>query len=126
MIGIFVFKNGSSPKAVLSKEARNNLERKTDLVNIDRAVIAYSATNKGLYPTTANMNDAQFRAAHLPTLSAENINDPEGNKTEFAAVAAAGIYGYQAGPANCNNLKLKCTSFKLTAVLTDGSVITLP
>jgi hypothetical protein len=124
--GGLMLKGGSSPATAMSTEAKNDLERKTDLVNIDRAVIAYAGVNKNTYPTLSNMNDLQFRLAHLPALAAESISDPVGKKTTFAAAPEAGSYAYEVGPANCNNLKIKCTTYKLSAVLTNGSTAVLP
>jgi len=96
-------------------------ERKTDIAAMQGQIEAFYADN-GYYPTLANINDANWRAQHFVGLDAEALKDPAGSSQKLVAAPAAHVYSYQAIPAGCDNVRVQCQDFTLTATLDDGSV----
>jgi hypothetical protein len=94
-------------------------ERKTDINALQGQVEAFWAEN-GNYPSLSQINDASWRATNMKGLDPEAFKDPEGSSTTLAAATAAHVYSYVTTPAGCDNVKVQCTGFTLTATLGTG------
>jgi hypothetical protein len=94
-------------------------ERKTDINALQGQIEAYWADN-GFYPTLTNINDPNWRAANMKGMDPEALKDPAGTSQKLAASPAAHVYSYQALPTGCDNVKVQCDDFTLTATLDAG------
>jgi hypothetical protein len=97
-------------------------ERTTDIKAIHSQVEAYYS-EKGYYPTLANLNDPAWRAGNLVGLDQEALVDPK-RSGMISSSPAASVYSYEARPNGCNNQSIKCTKYVLTATLEDGTIYT--
>lgn len=102
----------------IQQKARDT-ERKTDINAVHVLVEAYQAES-GKYPTLANINDADFRAANLKGLDPAALQDPKGTAQTLVDTPAANEYSYVPTPADCDNATADCTSYTLTATLEGG------
>lgn len=111
-------------------------QRRTDIGAIQAAVTAFY-TEKGYYPTAADLNDATFRTNNTKGLDPEALRDPkqaasDANIGTADATATSTTYGYVAsGGASCTNTAASvdgtttCSNFKITAHLeSDNSIYT--
>jgi hypothetical protein len=94
-------------------------ERKTDINALQGQIEAYWADN-GFYPTLTNINDPNWRATNMKGMDPEALKDPAGTSQKLAASPAAHVYSYQALPTGCDNVKVQCDDFTLTATLDAG------
>lgn len=94
-------------------------ERKTDINALHGQLEAYQAQN-GVYPTLANVNDAAWRQQNMKGLDSAALQDPDGSAATLKSTPASHVYSYQPAPAGCNNNKIDCTSYTLTATLDAG------
>lgn len=116
-------------------QAKNrNGERQTTVNTIQGQMEAYYAQyNK--YPTLANLNDPAWRAKNTKNLDANVLQDPHWNHTvkqctnttTGKAIAADqpadNCYSYQVTAADagaCDNVKVDCAHYTLTARLEGG------
>lgn len=103
-----------------------NTERQTDIKALHGQIEAYYAQN-GKYPTLANVNDANWRAANMKGLDKEALKDPAGSSYTLAAAPAAKVYSYEVttddGKA-CNDTTADCTMYTLTATYDGGGTFT--
>jgi hypothetical protein len=95
-------------------------ERKTDINALQAQLEAYNA-EKGFYPSLAQVNNAQWRAANLKGLDEAALQDPEGTSKTLSSSPAKNVYSYKVIPVGCDNQKNDCTDYTLTATLSDGS-----
>ena len=103
------------------KQAERNTERRRDIDEIHRHLEGYNAQNDR-YPTLANINDADFRAANMMALNPNALKDPNGDAQTLEVSSDADDYGYDAIPADCDNTAAggDCTGYTLTATLEGG------
>lgn len=101
-----------------------NTERLIDLKAIQSNVEIFWGNNV-YYPSLAQMNDPAFRTAQFKNLNLQAFQDPQGSVTQLAAVQTPRQYAYIVTPSGCDNVKLKCTAYKLVATKEDGQLITL-
>lgn len=94
-------------------------ERKTDINALTTIMEVYYVDN-GYYPTLANVNNASWRSANMKGLDLDALKDPAGTGTTLAGSPATHIYSYQALPAGCDNVKVQCRDYTLTATLDAG------
>jgi hypothetical protein len=95
-------------------------ERKTDINALVSQMEVYY-TDSGSYPSLAEVNNAAWRAANMKGSDPAALKDPDGSTSQLAAKPAAHVYSYQPSPAGCDNAKVKCTDYTLTAILDNGS-----
>ena len=114
-------------------QAKNrNGDRQTDIDSVHSQLETYYAENNS-YPTFANLNDATWRAKHLPKLKDDSLTDPKWNKNVKDCVAnsqatvssqpAANCYSYQVTANDgmqCDNVKIACAHYTLTTLLEGG------
>lgn len=105
--------------------------RQTDIANLQFAAESYFAQS-GKYPTLAQFNNASFRHNSTPNLPNGSWQDPswptkKGNCTANGSAVlvaseapAVGCYGYVPTPAGCDNKKVICTGYELSAHLEAG------
>jgi hypothetical protein len=103
-----------------SQTAAADTERKTDINSLRTQAEVYY-TDSGHYPTLAQFNDPTWRAANMKGFDDAALQDPAGTVSKLGAAPTAHIYAYQALPAGCDNVKVQCTDYTLTATLDDGS-----
>jgi hypothetical protein len=94
-------------------------ERKTDINALQGQIEAYWA-DKGFYPTLTKINDPNWRATNKKGMDPEALIEPAGTSQKLAASPAAHVYSYQALPTGCDNVKVQCDDFTLTATLDAG------
>lgn len=94
-------------------------ERKTDINVLHGQLEAYWA-DSAAYPTLAQFNDPNWRSINMKGMDAEALKDPAGSAQKLAAAPAAHVYSYQALPAGCDNVKIQCQDYTLTATLDTG------
>jgi hypothetical protein len=99
-------------------ETAKDSKRKSD-INVLRANIEAFYSDKGYYPTLANLNDANWRKVNMKSLDASALKDPEGTQAKLAATPQVKAYSYQPAPVNCS--ADNCSSYTLTATLSTGS-----
>lgn len=80
--------------------------------------------NKLYYPTLAELNDATFRRDNMDGLEDIVLTDPKGSNPEIVSQPAFGKYSYMVGPVGCDNIKVKCSEYVLTAVQENGEQYT--
>jgi hypothetical protein len=95
-------------------------ERKTDLNAMETQLEVYY-TDNGSYPSLANLSNASWRKTNLQGEDENAFKDPDGAASTIAAKPQAKAYAYQPSPANCNGSSIPCTSYTLTATLSDGT-----
>jgi hypothetical protein len=111
--GDFFGAGGSSTSAA-------DTTRRTDLnILATQAEVYY--TDSGYYPSLTQFNDPTWRATNMKGFDGTALKDPAGTVSKLGAAPAAHIYSYQALPAGCDNVKVNCTDYTLTATLDDGS-----
>lgn len=111
--GFSDFFNGASGSAA-------DTERKTDINALTtQAEVAF--VDLGYYPSLSQFNDPAWRAVNMQGFDDSALKDPAGNVSKLGAAPAAHVYSYQALPAGCDNVKVQCTDYTLTATLDDGS-----
>ncbi|MEO8105538.1 MAG: hypothetical protein ABI602_04350 [Candidatus Saccharibacteria bacterium] len=101
--------------------------RQADIRMLQTNAEAYNA-EKGYYPSLAQFNNAAWRRANLPNLADSAMKDPDGTTGILSATPAAKVYAYQSNSASggsCDGLaSTTCTTFTLTATLSDGKLFT--
>lgn len=76
------------------------------------------------YPTFAQVNDPSFRKAYFIGIDPSGYTDPSGNSGQLVSTPQAGAYAYSPSPIGCDNVKVQCTSYVLTATLANGQAYT--
>jgi prepilin-type N-terminal cleavage/methylation domain-containing protein len=110
---------------------RNN-QRQTSIKQVQSELEAYYAQNS-MYPTLAQLNDSGWLAKNMKDLNTNDLRDPSwsknvkacaaGDTSMLIATTAAKCYTYQVtGPeaAACDNTKVTCAQYTLTAMLEGG------
>lgn len=104
-----------------------NIERETDIKSLHGQIEA-SFAQEGVYPTLANLNSISWREANMPGLMGEALVDPDGTgMVLLASSPGKNTYSYEVsgeGGVACNNQSIDCTTYTLTAMLSDGSAYT--
>ncbi len=112
------FDTSSQSHASVQDKAKDT-ERKTDISALQGQIEAFFA-QQGYYPSLAQLNSASFRNTYMKGLALEALKDPSGSATKLVAAPTANVYSYQTTPAGCDNVKIKCTGYTLTATLDTG------
>jgi len=94
-------------------------ERKTDINAMQGYIEAYYADN-AFYPTLSNINSPSWRTTNMQGLDPEAFKDPAGTSQNLTGSPAAHVYSYQALPAGCDNVRVECQDYTLTATLDAG------
>lgn len=106
-----------SQAAKKAKPADLDSVRKRALDNLHNNLASYRAQN-GYYPALANINNLSW-LSKLSTGAPEMQRDPLAPSLSLAGSPAAGIYAY-ATNAGCNNVTVACSSYSLTAILSNN------
>lgn len=115
----------SSTSTLNSQNKYNDTTRQKNLESIKRELTAYYGVHQK-YPTLAEINDKSWRTTNMKYLLDSAMKDPDSTSTvpRLAAKAAKGVYAYEpVGPngTTCDNTIVQCTSFTLTATLSNNS-----
>jgi len=110
---------------------RNN-QRQSTIKNLQSQLETFYAQTS-TYPTLANLNDASWLQQNLKSLKPDTLRDPRWNKnvkactvkdvSVVAGTVAEKCYTYQVTTADgsqCDNDKLICAQYTLTAMLEGG------
>lgn len=106
-----------------SSSRADDYERKADIATLLGQVEGYYAEN-GKYPTLKDMNDPQFRQAHLKGIDLEAFHDP-GDTADTASLVdqpTPNKYAYITSPKDCDNVSTDCESYTLVATLSSGEL----
>ncbi len=110
----------------IQTKARNT-ERQTDIKAIHGQVEAYYAQS-GKYPTLSNMNDSSWRSTNMKGLDTEALRDPQGSGKVLLADPSANAYSYAVfgsdGSTSCDNVKVDCAVYTLSATYEGGGTFT--
>lgn len=112
-------KPAAKPSASRSN-ADKDAERKTDINALQGQLEVYNAIN-GYYPSLAQVNNPTWRAKNMHGFDNNALQDPDSSSQILAASPAKRVYAYQTSPASCDGGTKQCTSYTLTATLSDGS-----
>lgn len=101
---------------------QDNTERKRDIDELRVGLESYySQYNK--YPTLAQVNNASWRALNMKGLNRQVLRDPNSTRYSLAASPAKNVYAYKVSATSgraCDDAKVICTEYTLTATLTGG------
>lgn len=103
---------GQLPTQVKARDT----ERKTDIKALHAQIEAYWA-QIGNYPSLNDLNSASFVTANLKGLDAQAFQDPNGTSKLLSASPNKNVYSYEVMPKSCDNIKIFCASYTLTATL---------
>nr|AIA19070.1 Type II secretion system (T2SS), protein G [uncultured bacterium] len=101
-------------------------ERKIDINSLQTQIEAYYAGN-GNYPSLSQMNNASWRATNMKSLDSAALKDPQGSSQQLAAKPVDKSYSYfvtSNDGKSCEADALNCTTYTLTASLSDHTVYT--
>ncbi len=109
-----------------------NGQRQTD-INVLKSQLETYYAQHSMYPTLANLNDANWRKANLKDLAADRLVDPswksattgcaQANTATIAGSPLKDCYAYQVRATDggeCDNTKTICAQYTLTAILEGG------
>lgn len=103
-------------------QKEDNTTRQRDVGELrDELEAYYSQYNK--YPTLGSLNDASWRASSMKGLDKEVLRDPSSKSYNLAAKPAKNVYAYTVTSASggpCDDVKVACTQYTLTATLEGG------
>jgi type II secretory pathway pseudopilin PulG len=105
----------------VQNKARDS-ERKSDINSMNAQFESYYVEHS-YYPTYENLNDQAWRAANLSVLSPDAMQDPQGTEPKVASTPASSKYAYAplgVTGQSCDNLKVPCVKYTLTATLEAG------
>ena len=103
-------------------EKERNTERQRDIAELRDGLEAYYYQNNK-YPTLADLNNTNWRAANMKSIDPETFRDPKGSSYNLAAKPAKDVYAYDVISSSgvpCDNVKVTCTQYSLTATLEGG------
>lgn len=103
-------------------EKERNTERQRDVEELrDELEAYYSQYNK--YPTLTQINNTSWRATNMKGLDNETLRDPSSTSYDLTATPAKHVYAYTVTSASgkpCDDVKVTCTQYTLTATLEGG------
>lgn len=76
-------------------------------------------SNTGYYPTQANFYSADWRSQNM-----KDMDQTAATASNGKALGQTGGYTYVPAPADCDNVATQCTTYSLSAKLSDGSSFT--
>lgn len=97
-------------------------KRKEKLQNL-QAKLAVHHQLFGYYPTFANVTDETWLSEY--NVEKDELTDPAGNDATLKSISTQNYFAYKPSPENCNNTSVKCTSYTLSAVLTNAEIYEL-
>jgi hypothetical protein len=104
---------------------KNDQIRKSNVDEIARNLDEYFLVHRR-YPMLEQFNNASWVHANMPGAAPDRPRDPEGISSSLASRPTPGAYSYQPikglGMPTCDNSKLICENYIVTAVLSDGSI----
>ena len=110
----------------IQQKARN-AKRQTDVASLQTQLEGFH-TDKGYYPSLANMNDGTFLGANMRGLDQNALIDPSNTSTPqskiLLAAPAAKSYAYavsDSANASCESDATNCAQYTLTATF-EGTV----
>lgn len=93
--------------------------RKSDLEYISSLAQDYFNFNN-FYPTLEQINSQAFSAFMPNRIDIQKLVDPSGKSDKLSNTPSISAYSYQPLPLYCDNQQIKCTNFKLVAILSNG------
>lgn len=103
-------------------EKQHNDTRQQDISEIrDELEVYYTQYNK--YPTLNELNDTSWRTKYMKGLDSGVLQDPSSHTNTIVSKPAKDIYAYTVTAASgkaCDNVKILCTQYTLTATLEGG------
>lgn len=110
-----------STHAGIAEKQRNDT-RQQDISEIrDELEIYYTRYNK--YPTLSELNDNSWRAQYMKGLDSSVLRDPSSHSNMLVSSPTKDTYAYtvtSASGKSCDNAKILCTQYTLTATLEGG------
>lgn len=103
-------------------EKERNAKRQSDVSELRDELEAYYY-QKNKYPTLAQLNDASWRAANMKGLDTTDLTDPSSHSSTLVSLPAKDVFAYTVtSPSGktCNDVKILCTQYTLTATLEGG------
>lgn len=110
-----------STHAGIALKQRND-RRQSDISDIRDELEAYYYQNNK-YPTLAELNDASWRQKNMKGLDSSDLQDPSNTSNILVTAPAKDVYAYTVTSASgkaCNDIKVICTQYTLTATLEGG------
>ena len=98
---------------------QRNQERRRDIQDVYQQLEAVYVDNTK-YPTLSQLNDPNWRAINMKTLSKESLRDPSSKSYLLVATPTKNAYSYQVTAADgsaCDNITKPCAHYTLTATL---------
>ncbi|MDQ3158583.1 MAG: hypothetical protein M3P98_00405 [bacterium] len=123
VVAVFIISELSSVR----RDNRNN-EREDDISELRSSLEYYYGVN-GFYPTSDQLNDPKFRELNLPGFNDEFVKDPlNSSEGKLTLESQGNAYSYAPSLEEdvftaCDNDKIICTSYELTATLEGGEVL---
>lgn len=121
ILGTLVF----TSRAGVQQNQRNS-ERESDIKELRDGLEGYFA-NANQYPTLAQLNDVNWRAANLKALDAGVYRDPSSGSDKLVDKPAIHVYAYvptSGSGTACGTASAPCTQYTLTATLEGGGAYT--
>lgn len=103
-------------------EKERNATRQSDISELRDELEAYYYQNNR-YPTLQQLNDSQWRTTYMKGLDTNDLTDPSSQSSTLVAAPAKNVYAYTVTSASgkaCNDAKILCTQYTLTATLEGG------
>lgn len=116
--------NSRGSTSTASKAAQDT-ERKTD-INTLHAQLEVYYNDHGKYPSLSELNSSTWRSTNMKGLDREALRDPAGSSYTLLSNAFKNYYSYTAksdSGSTCSTT-LACTSYTLTATLSDSTAHT--
>jgi Tfp pilus assembly protein PilE len=101
---------------------QRNTRRQNDISDIRDQLEAYYYQNNK-YPTLAELNNTAWRQKNMKSMDSSDLQDPSSKSDSLVATPAKDVYAYTVTAASgkaCNDAKVICTQYTLTATLEGG------
>ena len=110
-----------STHAGIAAKERNDQRQQSISELRDELEAYYAQYNK--YPTLYELNNPAFRAKYMKGLDSSDQQDPSSHSNTIVATPTKDAYAYTVTSASgkaCDNVKIICTQYTLTATLEGG------
>jgi prepilin-type N-terminal cleavage/methylation domain-containing protein len=120
IVGILLTLVLTTHAGIAQKE--RNTERERDIAELRDGLEAYYYLYSK-YPTLTELNNTSWRSTNMKSIDKEVYRDPSGKSYNLIAKPAKAVYAYAVTSASgiaCNNIKVACSQYTLTATLEGG------
>lgn len=121
IVAIFAF-SAYTAETNTVQSGTNDTERKAEINSITAQLERHYA-EKGEYPSFDELDNATWRATHMPGVSSDTFTDPDGYFDTLSESPTSGQYAYAPVASDgysCDNFQAKCVGFKVAATLSNG------